>query len=332
MPNPLFSTYTQGENRVTSTMMAVMAHINSRLVEDIFEGALDESDLALLTFDNQVTGPESVPDAAIRSSTSLWFETKTSENVVDASQLRGHLSRLDEEESSSQRLIVLTPDHTRPSPVDNLDDERVVWTNFDAIVDSVEEVLDRDMGAEHSVAVPTEREAFLLREFVRFLYDESLTTGEENRVLVVAARRAWDEFQQYGHYFCQPNRSFKPVGHLAFYRKNEIKTTVPRVTGSVESIALTVDAVEGADELSESQRSSLRTAVEQMEQDDHERIGREEKVLFLDEEQGFTLDEAVTNDKTADDSDRRIAFVFGHRYVSKSKLQDNPSRTSELED
>ncbi len=35
MPNPLFSTYTQGENRATSTLIAVLQHINNQLAEDI---------------------------------------------------------------------------------------------------------------------------------------------------------------------------------------------------------------------------------------------------------------------------------------------------------
>ena len=60
MPNPLFSTYTQGENRVTSMFLAVLKHVNSRLAEDILEALTDESDLSLATFDNQFTGEPEV--------------------------------------------------------------------------------------------------------------------------------------------------------------------------------------------------------------------------------------------------------------------------------
>jgi hypothetical protein len=67
------------------------------------------------------------------------------------------------------------------------------------------------------MSVPTEPEAFLLRELGRFLYDEGFVSGKEDRVLVVAARKAWPEYQEHGLYFCQANRSFKPVDHLAFY-------------------------------------------------------------------------------------------------------------------
>ena len=83
MPNPVFSTYTQGENRVTSTVIAVLQHINNQLAEDILEALTDESDLSLVSFDNPVMGVDSVPDAAIKSSTALWFETKTSRDAVD---------------------------------------------------------------------------------------------------------------------------------------------------------------------------------------------------------------------------------------------------------
>ena len=92
MTNLLFSTYTQGENRVTSTFLAVCEHINSALLEEILETILDESDLHLITFANQVNAADSVPDAVIRSSTTIWFETKTVPNAVDRDQLERHLS------------------------------------------------------------------------------------------------------------------------------------------------------------------------------------------------------------------------------------------------
>jgi len=60
MPNPLFSTYTQGENRVTSMFLAVLKHFNGRLAEDILGALTGESDFSPATFDNQVTGEPDV--------------------------------------------------------------------------------------------------------------------------------------------------------------------------------------------------------------------------------------------------------------------------------
>lgn len=331
MPNPLFSTYTQGENRVTSTVIAVLEHINNQLAEDILEALTDESDLALVSFDNQVTGVDSVPDAAIKSSTALWFETKTSRDAVRQEQLENHLHALDEDPSELQRLIVLTPDAQLPSEVADINDERIVWANFDALIDTIETVLERDVGtAEASMSVPTEREAFLLRELSRFLYDEDLVSGKEDRVLVVAARKAWPEYQKHNLYFCQANRSFKPVDHLAFYADGEIKTAIPSVTGAIESIELTQESVQDHSELTRSQREQLLEAVNQLDEEDSERYGETEKVIFLRD--GIELDRPVENDKTASDSDRTVAFVQGHRYVSYSKLRENLTYTTELEE
>lgn len=308
MTNPLFSTYTHGENRVTSTLLAVLEHINSRLGEDILEALVDESDLSLIAFENQVTGVASVPDAAIRGSTALWFETKTSQNAVRKDQLEDHLKALDQDSSDLQRLIVLTPDERMPSEVQSIDDERLVWANFDTLIGTLESVLERDVGsAEASMYVPTEREAFLLRELMRFIYDEDLVSGKEDRVLVVGARKAWDEYHIYEHYFCQPNRSFKPVSHLAFYKDGEIRPDVPKVTGAVENITLDKETVRGHSELSHHQEQSLLKSVEQMRENNSERYGDPHKVLFL--ESDLELDQSVENDKTASDSNRTVAFV-----------------------
>jgi len=310
--------------------MAVLQHISNQLAEEILEALTDESDLALVSFDNQVTGVDSIPDAAIRSSTALWFETKTSRDAVRREQLDSHLLALDEDSSELQRLIVLTPDEHTPDEVARVEDERIVWVNFDSLVDTIETVLERDVGnAEASMSVPTEREAFLLRELVRFIYDEELVSGKDNRVLVVAARKAWPEYQKHNLYFCQPNRSFKPVRYLAFYTDGEIKPAVPEMRNSIESIELIEEAVQNQPNLAGSQRQELLSAVEQLHIEGSERYGETQKVIFLDD--GIELDRPVENDKTASDSDRTVAFVQGHRYVSFSKLQDNPEYTTELE-
>lgn len=68
--------------------------------------------------------------------------------------------------------------------------------------------------------------------------------GCEDCVLIVAACKAWPEYNAHGLYFCQPTRSFKPAKYLAFYADGEIKPAVPTVTSTTESIELTEDAFE----------------------------------------------------------------------------------------
>jgi hypothetical protein len=334
VPNPLFSTYSQRENQVTGTVLSVFEHLGTSLVEDILETALDESDLSVVSFESQYTADQSVPDAVIRSSTSLYIETKTDTDAVDEDQLRRHLSALENEPTDTRLLIVLTPDAAEPAAVSAFD-ERVVWMSFDDLVSALEGLLSRDEAVSGDQSrPPTERETFLLRELIRFIYDAELTSGVEDRVLVVPARRAWDEFEEYGLYFCQPGRSFRPSAYLAFYRDNRIEPKVPRITGSIDQIDLTEEGVEDAYErgdLTTSQRDELDSVVAQLANDESERYGQREKVVFLDEDRGFELDEPVENDKTAEDSDTRVAFVYGQRYVSAESLRESPEKTSELE-
>lgn len=83
-------------------------------------------------------------------------------------------------------------------------------------------------------------------------------------------------------------------------------------------------------DVTQSQRDQLLAAVEHFHREDSERYGETEKVIFLRD--GEELEHPVKNDKTASDSDRTVAFVQGHRYVSFSKLKQSPNYTSELED
>jgi hypothetical protein len=179
------------------------------------------------------------------------------------------------------------------------------------------------------MSVPTEREVFLLRELSRFLYDEDLVSGKEDRVLVVAARKAWPEYKRYGLYFCQPNRSFKPSKHLAFYTEKEIKSEVPIIEDQLEQVKLTPQGIRRKN-LSKTKSKRLLAAIRFMYENDSDRFDEVQKVMFL--EDGFQLNSPVKNDKTASDSNRTVAFVRGHRYVSFSKLRGNPEYTTELED
>lgn len=126
MTNPLFSTYSQPENQVTGTILSVFDHLGPSLVEDIFETALDESDLSVVSFESQFVTDSTTPDAAIRSSTTVYIETKIEPRAVSRTQLEGHLDGLETERSDTKLLVVLTPDAAEPETVSTLSDERVV--------------------------------------------------------------------------------------------------------------------------------------------------------------------------------------------------------------
>ena len=106
------------------------------------------------------------------------------------------------------------------------------------------------------------------------------------------------------------------------------------ITADIDRVELTAEGVWEASErgdLTEPQRSELNEAVEAFKREDAERHGKEQKVVLLDEASSFELEKPVGNDKTAKDSETRVAFVYGQRYVSAEKLRASPAKTTELE-
>lgn len=78
MANPLFSTYRGGENRVTSSTMAVFERVDLALVQEILETASGTGgELRTVVFENQVFEEGAIPDARISARFTWWFETKT---------------------------------------------------------------------------------------------------------------------------------------------------------------------------------------------------------------------------------------------------------------
>jgi hypothetical protein len=333
MPNPLFSTYSQGENRVTASILAVFERLSFALVEQLLQSLLQEPETSFLTFRNQPVGPSSTPDARIRASFSYWIETKRQANAVQTSQLRRHLRALDDERNvDTQRLLVLTPDDRPPQSLAGIQDDRVAWANFQDLVKAIEEALDTDnewlASDQH---IPTERERELLRELVRFLLSEGLVSAAAQQVLVVAARIALPEYLRLGAYICQPHRSFQPCSHMAFYANGAIDRHVPAILGAVESIILDQESVLARRDLDRQAQAYLLSLVRQLVKESP-RIGNEQKVIFLstpNDPQTIRLPHDIQNDLTSE-SGRTIAFTQGQRYVPLSSLQAAPKTTSDL--
>src|SRR5438105_3126063 len=127
--NPLFSTYRQGENRVTSSILAVFERIDLSLLQTILAAASGESSLQMIMFTNQPSGKgHSVPDARISARFAYWFEVKTARGAVDGKQLSEHLSNVGD--GGEERLFVITPDAEEPAVITAINDPRMVWFSF----------------------------------------------------------------------------------------------------------------------------------------------------------------------------------------------------------
>ena len=108
MPNPLFAKFSQGENRVTASILAVFERISFALVERILQILCEDSNIPLLEIRNQfrIKGASGVPDGVIQASFAYWIETKIVQNAIGLDhklddgrlvnrQLKAHLDALE---------------------------------------------------------------------------------------------------------------------------------------------------------------------------------------------------------------------------------------------
>ncbi len=311
----IFSTYSTNENRVTASILAVIQSLSLSRIERLLGDLLGQSEFELVRFQNQPSkGSAGVPDGEILSSCRLLIETKIKRGAVRAQQLRRHLVRLDSATESVRILLILTPDDQQPGAFDQIERDRVAWASFANLDQSIDELLDDPS------EVVSEREAFLLRELQDMLQREKLIAAA-NDVVVVAARRAWPEYQRHHAYVCQPDRPFQPVARMAFYSQGQVYPLVPKILDIHEHVEFRSGQYAGR----------LGQLVDTLLVEGPRTEGRSYKVMFLsapDHKDTSNLEHPITNDLVAD-SGRPRAFTQRQRYVSLKALS-NARTTSEM--
>ena len=183
MPNPLLSPYRGGENRVTSSIMAVFERIDLELVREILAAATEAGELRAVTFENQVSGPGAVADARIAGHFEWLFETKTVRGAYtreghSADQLRAYVAQLTK--NVDALLFVVTPDSEQPELVAEASEEvgvRILWTSFGRLRDAIEVI---------SARLFSEQTRFLLAELIDLFEVDGLLSTDDT--VIVAAR------------------------------------------------------------------------------------------------------------------------------------------------
>ena len=163
----------------------------------------------------------------------------------------------------------------------------------------------------------------------------ALGGASEQRVVVVPAKIALDEYLKYSVYFCQPQRSFLPSLRMAFYTHKKIDRHIPKILGYVESIAR--DEIESRSDLSEYERTQLRALRSKLDYARSEKWREtSDDVYFLtppDSSETLLLPQDIENDATTRSSPaKKVAFTQKQRYLSLALLEKGPRYTSDLSD
>jgi hypothetical protein len=332
MANPLLSSYRAGENRVTSSTMAVFERIDLALVQELLGAASGAgTELRTVTFENQVAADSSVPDARISGHFTWLFETKTvragySHEGHDRRQLRGHAQHLDQD--ADALLFVLTPDPVRPAWFDTLDGitetarPRVLWIGFRDLADVITDAV----GDAHRLM--GEQTRFLLTELVRLYEADGLLSNDDT--VIVAARSAWPEYQRLNAYVCQPNRVFRDgLTHFGFYADGRIQPTIARIREHLVAVPFSI--AEAQRRRSTGQEAVADVIEATLAQGTRVDGDSYDVILLSGPEDTATahLATAIVND-TLTAAGRPWAWTLGQRYTSLAKLMSGATKTSYL--
>lgn len=335
----IFSTYRQGENRVTATLLAVLEELSIKRLDTILGALLEDSEFKSITFTNQPSkGHEGVPDASIIAGANILFETKIYRDKVRTNQLKGHLASLDinldvgtgstafwNVARRSHKLVVLTPDLERPKAIDECNSQNVIWASFQKLFDTIDEILD------DKLTIVSEREAFLLRELQSLLQNSDLLAKSEDDTLIIPAGRsdnpesAWSVYKNSGVYACQPNRPFKKTDYLAFYADGEIKPILARIVKVYEEVALVSGDGDGDED------PEINEAIDRLLLVKPSFTGFTQKLFILEPMKSIkniSLSSAIANDKQSGKG-KKTAFTQNQTYADSKALM-NAKFTSDL--
>ncbi len=319
---PLFSTYRQGENRVTGSVLAVFQRIDSGHVARLLGESVGESELPFVSFTNQAAASRgSVPDAEISANFQYLFEVKTTANAVRKSQLEGHLKHM-KSGRQTQRLFVLTPDAGLPKAIAELKDQRIAWLNFRSLDNALQELL-----ADRTELL-SEREQFLLRELHYLFEHEGLL--EHRDTVIIAARIAYPDYFLTHAYVCQPARPFRSgLERLGFYAEGKIQREVPKILHREDNVIFSTEEARTRARRRGRQTKAIGKVIEKLLKKGRIAPGEAHQVFVLtapEADETMRLSAPITNTKV-DKNGKPWAWTMGQGYVAGTALQEAKTTT-----
>ena len=205
----------------------------------------------------------------------------------------------------------------------------MVWSNFNTLAGAIGEILEDDEEP------PSEKEAFLLREFLTMIREDGLLAPSGPNVVVVGASSAWPMYKDVPAYRSAPSLRFRPFDHfdyMAFYVRGKIMPVVPKIKGVIESInVMRQEEIAKLDSLNKTMAEALLTKIGSS--GCYKLFDWRFNVMFLSEpseSETVCLGNAIVNDKIGKNG-KSVPFTYGKpRYVTLASLK-KATITSELE-
>ena len=239
-----FQRYHSKENVDTSNTMLMLSRLYNYNADRFFlvlnSLILGEKESPEITFDLQVAGDESVPDAVIsQKSFKIVVETKLY-NQFTKQQLVNHLNQFGAEDIKV--LLTIDPKPMKRQLSDELEEElkkfnkenmdrlvhpiKHVNLTFEQLVEAIEEVIDeRD----------TEIMA-VLEDFKNYCFDEKLIPDRYKWMRAIVAGTTFQDNLDLNLYYDQAERKYSDHGYVGLYKDKSI-----RAIGKLQKTILAVE-------------------------------------------------------------------------------------------
>ena len=226
-----FQRYHSKENVDTSNTMLMLSRLYNYNADKFFAMLnaliLGQDETPEITFDLQVVGDESVPDAIIsQKSFKIVVETKL-HNQFQQDQLEKHLTQFGTEEIKV--LLTLDPKPMKESLMDsfgivlkkyNADRINEIKTpirhvniTFEQLVAAMEDIVDeRD---SEIMAV--------LDDYKKYCFDEKLIPDDGNWMRAIVAGTTLEDNLKYDFYYDQASRGYSGHGYIGLYKGKSIR-------------------------------------------------------------------------------------------------------------
>ena len=226
-----FQRYHSKENVDTSNTMLMLSRLYNYNADKFFmmlnSLILGQDESPEITFDLQVVGDESVPDAIIsQKSFKIVVETKLY-NQFSQDQLERHLLQFGTEEEKV--LLTLDPKPMKQALVDSFEIalkkfnedniEKIkspikhVNLTFEQLVSAMEDIVD-----ERDTEIVS-----VLDDYKKYCFEEKLIPDDENWMRAIVAGATLDDNLKYNFYYDQASRGYSDHGYIGLYKGKSIR-------------------------------------------------------------------------------------------------------------
>ena len=226
-----FQRYYAKENVETANTMLMLSRLYQYSADKFFSMLtnliLGEGESPEITFDLQVMGDQSVPDAVIsQKSFKIVVETKL-HNQFDKKQLMNHLSQFGTE--NMKVLMTLDPRLMNDKLKDELEHDLKQYNNenrirlvspikhvnltFEQLVEAMEESID-----ERDTEV-----AAVLEDFRKYCFEEKLIPDGYKYMRAVVAGTTFDDNMELNLFYDQESRKSSDHGYIGLYKNKSVR-------------------------------------------------------------------------------------------------------------